>query len=186
MTAIYLDAVTRTDSNGRKYIATSGANTVFSSLYLHWMDEGVSVVLLTSDSEWPKEKVSAEIVREIAATLPRLSKRKGVSAETSPRAIRASKVICFAPHLPKGLGRVLPEQKQLARSRRMMSIGRVNSPYTTGPRLRIGESLLVHATPGDIAVQIALCRIGPNCGPALRQAVLFSQKHVFVGKLLEQ
>ncbi len=57
LTDLYLEAITRVDRTGRKYISTSGSNLVFTSQYLRWIDNDLTVILLTNNSEWPKEKV---------------------------------------------------------------------------------------------------------------------------------
>lgn len=47
----------RTKKDDRRLLSTSGANYIFSSLYMNWLDNGVVLALFTSNSTWPKEKV---------------------------------------------------------------------------------------------------------------------------------
>lgn len=47
----------RTKKGDCRLLSTSGANYIFSSLYMNWLDDGVILILFTSNSSWPKEKV---------------------------------------------------------------------------------------------------------------------------------
>ena len=60
-TRLVQEALTRKDKSGRTILLTSGANTIFSSHYERWPDEDVVFILLTSDSEWPKERLLPEL-----------------------------------------------------------------------------------------------------------------------------
>jgi CubicO group peptidase (beta-lactamase class C family) len=59
-------ALTRHDKSGRRILFSSGANTIFSSQYERWPDDDAVVILLTSHSEWPKEKLMPELREAIA------------------------------------------------------------------------------------------------------------------------
>ena len=56
-TQMLRDALTRKDKWGRTILYSSGANNIFSSHYELWPDDDLMFILLTSDSEWPKEKL---------------------------------------------------------------------------------------------------------------------------------
>ena len=56
-TAYMREKMTRRDKSGRTILFASGANTIFSSHWEWWPEEDVTWILLTSDSEWPKEKL---------------------------------------------------------------------------------------------------------------------------------
>jgi CubicO group peptidase (beta-lactamase class C family) len=64
VTAIYKEAVVRS-SGSTKYIEASGSNIIFTAEYLKFLESDLTVVLLTSDSRWPKERISAELVRHL-------------------------------------------------------------------------------------------------------------------------
>jgi CubicO group peptidase (beta-lactamase class C family) len=59
-------ALMRHDKSGRRILFSSGANTIFSSQYERWPDDDAVVILLTSHSEWPKEKLMPELRGPIA------------------------------------------------------------------------------------------------------------------------
>ncbi len=65
-TRLVRDAITRKDKSGRTILFTSGANTIFSSHYERWPDDDLVFILLTSDSEWPKEKLLPQLRPAIA------------------------------------------------------------------------------------------------------------------------
>ncbi|HSU28188.1 MAG TPA: serine hydrolase domain-containing protein [Chitinophagaceae bacterium] len=53
----------RKTKTGNSIFYTSGSNLIFTSEYYCWMNRGISVVLLTNNSEYPKEKVGRQILR---------------------------------------------------------------------------------------------------------------------------
>lgn len=69
VTDIYLQSVKHESQTGGEVLATSGANLIFSSQYVHWFASDLSLVLLTSDSEWPKERVMPGILDRLRPAL---------------------------------------------------------------------------------------------------------------------
>jgi CubicO group peptidase (beta-lactamase class C family) len=64
LTDRYVEALTRQTQHG-KLISITGANNIFSSLYIHWTDENMTLILFTSDSRWPKEKLTKKLLQEV-------------------------------------------------------------------------------------------------------------------------
>jgi len=58
LTELIVSSIThRIKKNNRRLVSFSGANYIFSSLYLNWLDGNVVMILFTNNSDWPKEKV---------------------------------------------------------------------------------------------------------------------------------
>jgi CubicO group peptidase (beta-lactamase class C family) len=55
-TDLYLNRVARKGSNGRRALTPSGDNTIFSSLYVNYVDDGLSLVYFTSVDRFSVEK----------------------------------------------------------------------------------------------------------------------------------
>jgi len=55
-TEIYLDRVARKGSTGRRTLSPSGDNNIFSSLYVNYVDDGLSLVYFTSNNRFSVEK----------------------------------------------------------------------------------------------------------------------------------
>lgn len=69
VTDIYLESVIHESRTGGDVVATSGANLIFSSQYVHWFANDLSLVLLTSDGDWPKERVMPDILDRLRPAL---------------------------------------------------------------------------------------------------------------------
>ena len=62
--------LTRKDKWGRTIMFVSGSNLIFTAHYERWPDDDVVFILLTSDAEWPKEKLIPKLrplIIELAA-----------------------------------------------------------------------------------------------------------------------
>ena len=66
-------SIRRTDRRGRPVRVTSGSNLIFTSLYFNWPDQRTTVVIMTSDSRFPKEQVTPILYPAINAMFDRLS-----------------------------------------------------------------------------------------------------------------
>jgi hypothetical protein len=62
LTDMMAENLTRQSRTGR-LLRISGSNVIFTSVYANWLDRGVTLVLLTSNSDYPKEKVEPIIVK---------------------------------------------------------------------------------------------------------------------------
>ncbi|MEO8001530.1 MAG: serine hydrolase domain-containing protein [Arenimonas sp.] len=66
-------SVKRTDKGGRPVRVASGSNLIFTSLYFNWPDQKTTVVIMTSDSRFPKEKVTPGLYPAIVKVFERLT-----------------------------------------------------------------------------------------------------------------
>lgn len=64
LTDMMIENLTRQSRAGR-LLLISGSNIVFTSVYANWLDRGVTLVLLTSNSDYPKEKVQPLVTQII-------------------------------------------------------------------------------------------------------------------------
>jgi CubicO group peptidase (beta-lactamase class C family) len=71
--ALFDHSIRRMDHRGRPIRVTSGSNLIFTSLYFSWPDERTTVVIMTSDSRFPKEEVTPILYPAINAMFDRLS-----------------------------------------------------------------------------------------------------------------
>lgn len=65
ITNIWLATTGRKTLRNTRYIATSGSNHIFSSLYIRYIDDDASFVLFTANSKWQKEKVQPQLLAEL-------------------------------------------------------------------------------------------------------------------------
>src|SRR5262249_20718060 len=64
LTEMFIAAIER-GTGPTRHLEASGSNVVFTAQYLNFRDSGLVVVLLTSDSMWPKERVMPDLLRQI-------------------------------------------------------------------------------------------------------------------------
>ena len=66
ITNVWLATAGRKTLRNTRYIATSGSNNIFSSLYIRYIDDDASFVLFTANSKWQKEKVQKQLLDEMS------------------------------------------------------------------------------------------------------------------------
>ncbi len=68
-------SVMRTDKGGRPVRVSSGSNLIFTSLYFNWPGQRTTVLIMTSDSRFPKEKVTPILYPAIVKVFETLAPR---------------------------------------------------------------------------------------------------------------
>jgi len=64
-TDAWLDKAGRKTSRNTRYVASSGSNNIFSSLYVRWIDDDASLVLFTANGKWQKEQIQKQLLEEM-------------------------------------------------------------------------------------------------------------------------
>jgi CubicO group peptidase (beta-lactamase class C family) len=67
-TATLRSALSHQDKQGRSIVLASGSNLIFSSLYESWPDDDLVFILLTSNADWPKERL-VPLIRPLLAEM---------------------------------------------------------------------------------------------------------------------
>lgn len=71
---VYTKAMIRTNSAGDlHYVAVSGSNEVFTADYYHFIEPDITLLIMTSNSQWPKEKVNRSVMDRLRPLLARRS-----------------------------------------------------------------------------------------------------------------
>ena len=65
LTELILDKVCRKTKGGNTLFYFSGSNLIFTSSYSRWMDSGMSLVLFTSNSKYPRETIESQLLNLI-------------------------------------------------------------------------------------------------------------------------
>ncbi len=68
---VYVENTSHLTPRGTRYLSASGANNIFSSVIVKWIDDDATLVLFTNNSEWEQRKVTPKLMEEIGKLMVR-------------------------------------------------------------------------------------------------------------------